>query len=210
MGLDRSRIVYLGDSVTIDVEAALRRRVASRAARPLRRSRRRTVRADPRGRRPPLVNACDLLFRSACNCYKVGTLPPMKKLLALSAVGVLALAACGDDDDDGGSDTTDVEVVATEEVTEESIVTEESDVVTETAVESVVEVTDTTTEESSRRGHRLSVAGSHRRPPPERATSLRLAAAVACSRSAQRTSVEVEQGLGDRQTRVRVRRRRPT
>ena len=29
----------------------------------------------------------------------------MKKLLALSAVGVLAFAACGDDDDDGGDTT---------------------------------------------------------------------------------------------------------
>ena len=79
---------------------------------------------------------------------------PMKKLLALSAVGVLALAACGDDDDDDGGDTTDVEVVATEEVTEESVVTDESEVVTETAVESVVEVTDTDDRRERRRGHR--------------------------------------------------------
>ena len=68
----------------------------------------------------------------------------MKKLLALSAVGVLAFAACGDDDDDGGSDTTDI-VTEESEVTEESVVTEESEV-EETTVESVV------TEESS--GHR--------------------------------------------------------
>ena len=35
----------------------------------------------------------------------------MKKLLALSAVGVLAFAACGDDDDDDGGDTTVPEAV---------------------------------------------------------------------------------------------------
>ena len=71
----------------------------------------------------------------------------MKKLLALSAVGVLAFAACGDDDDDGGSDTTEVETI-TSEVTEESVVSEESEVVEGTTVESEVTEESVVTEES--------------------------------------------------------------
>ena len=82
----------------------------------------------------------------AYNCYKVGTAPPMKKLLVLSAVGVLAFAACGDDDDDG-SDTTEVETI-TSEVTEESVVSEESEVVEGTTVESEVTEESVVTEES--------------------------------------------------------------
>ena len=65
----------------------------------------------------------------------------MKKLLALSAVGVLALSACGDDDDDDGGDTTDVEAI-TSEVTETSVVSQDSEVVEGTTVESEVEVTE--------------------------------------------------------------------
>ncbi len=71
----------------------------------------------------------------------------MKKLLALSAVGVLAFAACGDDDDDGGSDTTEVETI-TSDVTEESVVSEESEVVEGTTVESEVTEESVVTEES--------------------------------------------------------------
>ena len=83
----------------------------------------------------------------AYNCYETGTAPRMKKLLALSAVGVLAFAACGDDDDDGGSDTTDVETI-TSDVTEESVVSEESEVVEGTTVESEVTEESVVTEES--------------------------------------------------------------
>ena len=111
-GIDRSRIVYVGDSVTIDVAAA-----TAAGLRP--------VLLDPYddhvgapferirdGRRPARI-ARETVEQIACNCYKVGTLQPMKKLLALSAVGVLAFAACGDDDDDDGGDTTVPEAVAT-------------------------------------------------------------------------------------------------
>ena len=83
----------------------------------------------------------------AYNCYETGTAPRMKKLLALSAVGVLAFAACGDDDDDGGSDTTEVETI-TSDVTEESVVSEESEVVEGTTVESEVTEESVVTEES--------------------------------------------------------------
>jgi hypothetical protein len=67
----------------------------------------------------------------------------MKKLIALSAVALLALAACGDDDD-GGDDTTvpdavaDVSVAVEDEESAETAVEEAEDVV-ETDVSVAVE-----------------------------------------------------------------------
>ena len=88
--------------------------------------------------------------QNARNCYKTGTVPPMRKLFALGAVAlpvaVLGLAACGDDDD-GGSDTTEVQTI-TSEVTELSVVPVEETVVEGTTVESEVQVVETSTEES--------------------------------------------------------------
>ncbi|CAN5659606.1 hypothetical protein BH24ACT5_BH24ACT5_22200 [soil metagenome] len=48
----------------------------------------------------------------------------MKKLLALGAVGVLVLAACGDDDDDDTTDTTIASIV--DETTPVVTLTEET------------------------------------------------------------------------------------
>ena len=106
-GIDRSRIVYVGDSVTIDVAAA-----TAAGLRPCSSTPTTTTSAPPFER---IGEVADLLIdsretfvqnKSHTTVTKRWVPAAMKKLLALSAVGVLAFAACGDDDDDDGGDTT--------------------------------------------------------------------------------------------------------
>ena len=91
-GIDRSRIAYVGDSVTMDVAGATAAGLHPMLLDPY---------DDHLGRRRSTASArspsCSRWFalkpsnaRAAYNCYKAGTSPPMKKLLALSAVGVAA------------------------------------------------------------------------------------------------------------------------